>query len=50
MVGITMSTTLLFAFITLYVRNFIKVSNFKVGLVISLAHLTSLIIFPWPGL
>lgn len=49
MVGITMSTTLLFAFITLYVRNFIKVSNFKVGLVISLAHLTSLIISPLAG-
>lgn len=49
MVGIAMSTTLLFAFITLYVRNFINASNFKVGVVISLAHLTSITISPLAG-
>jgi MFS family permease len=49
MVGIAMNTTLLFAFITLYVRDFIKASNFKVGLVIGLVHLTTIAISPLAG-
>jgi MFS family permease len=48
-VGITMSTTLIFAFATLYLREEIGVSNFMVGLAISLSHVISVFLSPIAG-
>ncbi len=48
-VGITMSTTVIFAFATLYLRQDLQVSNFKVGLAIGLSHLVSIIFSPIAG-
>lgn len=47
--GITMSTTLVFAFSTLYMREFIHASNFEVGLAIGLSHIISVIFSPVAG-
>lgn len=48
-VGITMSLTLVFAFATLYMRSVIHVSNFLVGVAISMSHLISVIMSPIAG-
>jgi MFS family permease len=48
-VGITMSTTLIFAFATLYLKNQIGVSNFLVGVAISLSHVITVFISPLAG-
>lgn len=48
-VGITMSTTLIFAFATLYLHDFINVSNFMVGVAASLSHVISVFLSPFAG-
>lgn len=48
-VGISMSMVLIFAFVTLFLRDFLKVSHFKVGLVIGLSHLVSIALSPVVG-
>lgn len=48
-VGITMSTTLIFAFATLFLREQIHVSNFMVGLAISMSHVVSVFLSPIAG-
>ena len=48
-VGITMSTTLIFAFATLYLHEYIKVSNFMVGVAASLSHVISVVLSPLAG-
>lgn len=48
-IGITMSTTLIFAFATLYLREEISVSNFLVGVAASLSHITSVFLSPLAG-
>lgn len=48
-VGITMSTTLIFAFATLYLHEVIQVSNFMVGLAAGLSHVISVILSPIAG-
>lgn len=48
-VGITMSTTLIFAFATLYLHDFIGVSNFMVGVAASLSHIVSVVLSPIAG-
>ncbi|MFA5867830.1 MAG: MFS transporter [Actinomycetota bacterium] len=48
-VGITMSTTLIFGFATLYLHDFINVSNFMVGVAASLSHVISVILSPLAG-
>lgn len=47
--GITMSTTLVFAFSTLYMRQYIHASNVEVGLAIGLSHTISVIFSPLAG-
>lgn len=44
-----MSMVLIFAFVTLFLRDFLKVSHFKVGLVIGLSHLVSIALSPVVG-
>lgn len=48
-IGITMSTTLIFAFATLYLREVVQVSNVLVGLAISLSHVISVVMSPVAG-
>ncbi len=47
--GITMSTTLVFAFSTLYLRQYVHASNVEVGLAIGLSHTISVIFSPVAG-
>jgi len=44
-----MSTTLIFGFATLYLHDFINVSNFMVGVAASLSHVISVILSPLAG-
>jgi maltose/moltooligosaccharide transporter len=48
-VGITMSTTLIFAFATLYIHDYITPSNFMVGVAASLSHVVSVVLSPIAG-
>ncbi len=48
-IGITMSTTLIFAFATLYLREEMHVSNFMVGVAVSLSHIISVVFSPLVG-
>ncbi len=48
-IGITMSTTLIFAFATLFLREEIHVSNFMVGVAVSLSHVISVVFSPLVG-
>jgi maltose/moltooligosaccharide transporter len=48
-VGIAMSTTLIFAFATLFLREQIHVSNFLVGVAVSLSHVISVVFSPLVG-
>ena len=48
-VGITMSTTLIFAFATLFLREQIHVSNIMVGVAVSLSHVISVVFSPLVG-
>lgn len=48
-VGITMSTTLVFAFATLYLRENLHVSNFMVGVAAGLSHVVSVFLSPVAG-
>lgn len=48
-VGITMSTTLVFAFATLYLRENLHVSNFLVGVAAGLSHVVSVFLSPVAG-
>lgn len=48
-IGISMSLTLVFAFVTLFLRDHLKVSNFQVGAVIGLSHVVSVTLSPVVG-